>query len=128
MGTKNSEARVIANYLLGITPSTPSEQLYEEGLRELDIRIDPNNARQWNICLRHPILLPFVDAGLAMIDPHNPIRRRINLMFAILETDPGLADKFLINTNKVSWYFQYAYYGSRAVFRSIVGLIIVKLI
>jgi hypothetical protein len=126
MGAKNSEAEIIARYLLGITPSLITKELYGKGLRTLNLSIDPVNRRIWEICMRYPLTLPYIDSALAVRDPNNPIRKRINLMFAILETDPLLAEKFLKNHNRISWYLQCFFYGTRAIVRSVIGFILIK--
>ena len=126
MGQKE-ESGLVARYLLGVTPSVTSKQLYQNTITTHDYLLSEDDARMWNIAMKYPWLLPYIDAGLALTNKLSPLRKRIHLMFAILETETRLSEKF-IYTEKPFWFLRSAFYVIRAIFRAIVGSLLVRML
>jgi len=67
-----------------------------------------------------------IDSGLALIKPHSEVRRRLYLMFAILESTPEYW-KYFIPVRRSGWYIiTIIGVGLRSVLRAIFGVILVK--
>lgn len=127
MGQKKEEAELIADYLLGVMPNANSRRLYLMAVDKLGANLNEKETRIWNISIQHPSLLPYIDAGLALTDKLNPIRKRIYIMFAILETEKELSDKFLYKREPF-WLIRCVFYVNRAIFRSVVGFLLLRVI
>jgi hypothetical protein len=74
---------------------------------------------------RHPWSIGFIDSGLAIRRSSSEVRRRLYVMFSILETRPNLADDFLPQARKWWYIFIVVLTGVRAVFKSIFGVVLV---
>ena len=120
----SQEARTITRYLLNTDPGEKEIRLYAQALGSLNIT---SNDRLPNLALRYPLLLPYLDAGLAIMEPEHPLRQRIYIMLAILETNPSHAHFFIYKQNKW-WLLSLSMAGLKAVTRSAVGFCIVKLL
>jgi len=127
MGQEKEDIDRIAKYLLDATPSTTTRELYRRATVEYCRPLDSYEVRIWNIVMAHPVLLPYVDAGLGLQNKLGGIRERIYVALAILETETALADKF-IYTPKPLWIFRSAFYVLRGVIRAIIGRIIIALV
>lgn len=121
------EATIVARYLLGVTPSDAAIHAYTDGVNTVIEEFTPREQRIWARALEHPWLLQFVDGGLALTDPECATRKRIRLMFAILETEPALAREFIARGGGF-WPIVMIFYGLRAVIRSVIGLIVIRVI
>jgi hypothetical protein len=89
------EAEIFGRYILGGAPSAAVVELYASangrltGLTAADA--DPVS----RFALRHPWSIGLLDGALAFRDRDAPLRRRLLIMFAILETQPGYSERFL---------------------------------
>jgi hypothetical protein len=72
--------------------------------------------------------LGLLDSGLALVRPHAELRRRLYLLFALLEATPEYADRFLPAARR-PWYVIYiAWVGARAAVKGLLGSALVKLV
>lgn len=126
MVLEEKEAEIITQYLIGVKPDSFSKKLYNQAVLTLEVHLDQKDRRIWDRALIHPMLLPYVDAGLALINPGHPIRQKIHIMFAILETRPAYSN-FFIYKKGGSWIINAGWFGIRALFRAIIGFFIIKL-
>ena len=122
---KLSEEEIIAKYLIGIIPDERDKMLYQQALGVLKPSIISKQQYLWNIALAHPRFLPCLDAGLAILEPQNPIRLKIYIMLAVLETNPNYF-RFFINEKRPASILNFIYAGSSALIRITIGFCIVK--
>ena len=127
MVIQEKEAEIITQYIIGIKPSHLSKELYKKAVKIIKIHTSGRDQRIWDYALEHPLLLPYVDAGLALIEPASPIRQKIYIMFAILETEPSYSN-FFIYKKSTFWIISASWFGLRALFRAIAGFFIIKLL
>lgn len=118
------EARAIARYILHADPGEKEIALYGQALARLRI---PSDDKLSGLALRHPVLLPYLDSGLAVLEPEHPLRHRIYVMLAILETSPSYARYFLHAPNRW-WPLKLMWSGFSASLTSVIGVCIVGLI
>jgi hypothetical protein len=76
--------------------------------------------------LKHPFLLPYLDAHDAFFRPNSELRQRLYLMFSILEASPDFADSFLPRKHSTWYIITIGAYGLRGIYRLIVGTVLVK--
>lgn len=88
------EATIFGSYLLGEEPSPTAVRLYAEAISRL---FAPEEAEDsvLRFALNRPWSLPLLDGAAALRQPEGQLRRRLLVMFAILETQPEYADRFL---------------------------------
>ncbi|MEK7598928.1 MAG: hypothetical protein AAB474_00545 [Patescibacteria group bacterium] len=126
MITPEKEAEIIARYLIGAKLSRANQNLFDQAIKTHNIKMNQKDQRIWNLVLNHPALLPYIDAGFALIQPTNSIRKKIYIMFAVLETEPSYSEFFLYNKKRIPWVINAGWLGLRALFRAIVGFFILK--
>lgn len=121
------QAVIFTKYLIGKQPDSQSINLYSQALARgatpstYDLKI-------LSFIQKYPFWVGCVDGGLALISPHSEVRRRIYIMFAILESQPLFWRDFL-PIKRSGWYlFFILFAGLRAVFRAIIGIVIIKII
>lgn len=123
----STEARVFARYLVGREASPQAVKVYEAAMQG---NVAPNATDQklLHFMLAHPWSIGFIDAGLVFHNATSEARRRLYIMLAILEASPEHTDLFL-PVQRSPWYiFTVVWTGIRAVFKAIVGLVLVKVV
>lgn len=126
MKTLSAQADFIANYLVGRPASNKVKELYEEAIT-LGYHETPSEDRVLNYWLHHPRSLEALDSGLALVDPNAELRRRVFIMFAILESFPEYSESFLSKKARIV-NFEIIYTGIRAVCMAIIGVVLVKVV
>lgn len=94
------EAFIITRYLINHSPSKKAVDLYIEAHQKQSIEITGKEKKRWNIAMRFPFLLQFIDAGYALRRRPSALRKKILLMFAVLESLPEYAHYFLPKKNQ----------------------------
>lgn len=122
----DTEVDSIARYLIN-SPVTSNHiyELYAHSIESVP-HASKNEEKLLSIAFKHPWLIPFFDSGLVFVRPYSELRRRIYTMFALLESTPEHADKFLAKKLGFGGVLYAIWAGIRDVFRTIVGIIILK--
>lgn len=97
--------------------------LYEKTVGE-----SSQNNKLIDFAFRHPSLITFLDAALVFLDPTSELRRRIYIMFSILEASPEYASSFLPRRFSFIETIGVFMVGIRAVLKILIGVIIIKVI
>jgi hypothetical protein len=88
--------QAIARHLVGEAALPEEIARWREAVRVHGAGAERERDRRlWSLIARRPALIGVVDAGLALFDPHGPVRHRLFLMLAILEASPGHTARFL---------------------------------
>ena len=82
--------------------------------------------RLWALLGRSPALIPVVDGGLALSDPHSPVRHRLCLMLAVLEASPHHTRRFLARESPKLALLGLALRMVVAASRAALGLVLVQ--
>ena len=90
-----NEPKVLSRYLLKVPISPRESQLYVAGIQDGGFELSDFESQLFTHLIQHPIYAAAYDAILSIIQPQSNIRKRIYLMFSILETTPAHADLFL---------------------------------
>ncbi len=118
-----NEAEIFSVYLIGETPSAQLVERYEHASSAIGA-INERDKKIYEISVKHPSLIPFTDAALAIGDRNALLRKKLLVMLAILETTPEHYEKFRSrNESKLKWISLF-FRGGFAVFKMIVGKII----
>ncbi len=115
------ECDALAVHLTGRPCPPPVAQRYEAALRDLGLDLSPGERSLWNACVRWQPLLACLDAGVALWHRNGAIRRRLLVMFALLEACPEDADLFLFSRPTVLASVSVVWHGMVAVAAAIAG-------
>jgi hypothetical protein len=123
--TRN-EAIVLAKYL-GVKEVLPSLELrYVDAIEKLEMRLTVKEQELLARLINSAFLLPFIDGGLALIQPQNGIRKRLLIMSALMETETDYAHLFLTKKNQSFALIRFLYRGGIAVFKGLIGVCVLK--
>jgi NADH dehydrogenase len=114
------EARLLAQYLLGVDPEPGLIARYQDACTRLFGDIADGELR---FVRRHAWALPALDAATGLLRPTSPLRQRILVMAAILETTPRHSPYFLHEpTSRGAVLATLAFQTARSVVAVAVGL------
>ncbi len=122
------EASVFGRYIVGEVPSATATELYVRVVRGHEETLAANDRRLLSLILRHPWTVSWIDAGLAIVNPHSKVRHRLHTMFAILESMPEYADYFLPRQRSPFYIVIIAFATIRGGFKAVLGGLFVKIL
>jgi hypothetical protein len=120
------EARLFARYLIHKDASPQAIRLYQGAMH--DSKPGSTDRKLLNFMVSHPRSIGLIDAGLVFSDSYSEARRRLYVMFAILEASPEYADYFLPKKRNPFYIVVIGYAGIRAIIKAALGLALVKVI
>ncbi|MDY8138644.1 hypothetical protein [Aquimarina sp. 2201CG5-10] len=120
------EANHITNYLVSESLLEDETDNYINAMKQLNLDLNPYESLLWKNMLRSKWRMACIDAGLALKDPGNIVRRKIFIMLAILEASPNYTKHFLSKDFSVFYLIKIAWIGFRSIVRAIVGIIMIK--
>ncbi len=120
------QATIFSAYLVHDSPDDQAIKLFRRSATT--VVPDASDEKLLRFILRHPKLVGYIDAGLALLKPHSEVRRRLYAMFAILEATPHHTQLFLGVERSWTYGFVVVGVGIRAVWRALIGVCIVKLV
>lgn len=120
------QATIFGRYLLRVTPTAAAQDLFVTFMRLEAHKLTPRDRKLLRFVLKHSWSLGLIDAGLALTDPTSEVRRRLYVMFGILECQPEYHDYFL--PKKRSWWYAFfvLYAGARSLLKAGLGVLVVK--
>jgi len=120
------EARIFGRYLLGETPHDAACNLYIHAITTNPQKINAADARLLDYVHEHPRAIGLVDAGLNLLNSGSEVRRRIHLMFSILESTPHYHKKFLSQPHSFWYLGTIAVTGIAGLAKTAAGVVLVK--
>lgn len=124
----NKEALIFATYLLGEKPTQRVVVLYIQAIQNIVFNYHTKDQKFLRLIYKRPFLLPYLDAGLAVIIPTSTVRHKLLLMSAIIETQPNYAHLFLNQKRSAFYLFTIAWVGARSILKALVGILLVKML
>lgn len=117
------EAGLLSRYLIGKTPSGPIAERYAHAVDRLFK--ENEESRALRLARRAPRLLPCIDAACGLFFPDDPLRKRLLVMAAVLETTPEHADYFLPrHLGRLTLVLHLAWYGGVCLLKVLGGLLL----
>jgi len=126
--SSRQEAELFGRYLLGRGPNERSILLYEDALKKMNITSEGKDMKILLYIFSHPWSLKYLDAGLALFRRESPVRRKICLMLAILETSPEYSRYFLTEKRSLFYLIYILWVCLSAGFKASIGALILKFI
>jgi hypothetical protein len=121
-----SEGRLIGSYLTGVEP--PDELVARYVDASLTLFPDdpcPSDRMVLEFVHRHPWSLPPLEAALGLLRPTSLLRKKIVVLMAILETEPGLAPRFdPLYPGPVGALWHLSYLGLRSAAKLVAGALV----
>lgn len=126
MDILEKEAQIFTRYLIGAEANPQAIQLYAAAMSTS--KPDSTDKRLLNFMVAHPGSIGLIDAGLVFHNAASEARRRLYVMFAILEASSEYYDCFLPKKRSPVYIFVIFYAGIRAIIKAGLGLLLVKVI
>lgn len=117
------EALVFTRYLIGEKADEHSIGLYINAHNKLLIDLSPKETKRLKFLLRNPSFIGMADSALALTASESGIRKKLYLMFAILESSPAFSKHFLPKENN-SPVLSLIGSGIRASWNALIGFIL----
>jgi hypothetical protein len=122
------EALVFAHYYLGSPASNAVMKRYATYLELYPGNVSSRDTRLLQFGVSHPRSIALLDAGLAVVSPQAELRRRLYVMFALLESDRSYTSLFL-SRQRSGWYvFRVVATGFSAAIKAIAGILLVRMV
>jgi hypothetical protein len=128
VSNERSQALRFGTYYLGHGPNEMAVDLYTRAIAANPEKISPEDKKLLQFVLVHGWSLGLIDGGLAFFRPHAELRRRLFIMFAVLESIPEYTDYFL--PKQRSWAYMGIIFIAtvRATIRMVLGAVLIKAI
>jgi len=123
---ESHEAEIFCHYLTGMAANQAVQAQYSRALASQDHRLSARDQKLLRLCVRTPWLVGFIDGGLAIDEPSSELRRRLYVMFAILESQPQYAACFLPRQRSGLYIIVILAVGLRAAMQGGLGFALVK--
>jgi hypothetical protein len=123
------EASLFCRYLIDQPLADNVFALYDDIIKTTtnDNQADTSD-RLLRFAIEHPWSLAFLDSAAAVVRPESELRRRLHVMFAILECQPSYSSYFL-SVAQPSWYvIVIGFTGCKAVLKALCGVALIKAI
>jgi hypothetical protein len=122
------QAEVFGRYLLGETPCPAAVKLYSDILEANPGDPDDKDKYLVDFALRHRRSIGLLDSGLAFTNPDAELRRRLHLMFAVLECMPEHAEHFIPREHRRSSLVSLGISGIAGGAKAAAGFVLVSAI
>lgn len=122
------EAKIFGAYIVGAIPSQDIITRYIHIATSSPPPLTTQDKAIISFIYRHPGLLGAIDAYAAFFRPESEIRRRLFIMFAVLEATPEYADKFLPKDRGFLSFLTIFGVSLRAFFRLVMGCVVMAFI
>jgi hypothetical protein len=123
-----AEAELFGRYLTKDTPSKKIVTLYEKAMNRTANKVSKSDEKALAFVGKCPWSIGFIDAGLAIVRPQSEVRRRLYVMFSILEATPEYATQFLPQDQPWWYVFVVVWAGIKAVVKALLGVALVKVV
>jgi hypothetical protein len=121
-----SEAKIFCRYLLNKKADEHAISLYCEAIQKTNIQLTEKDQRILRFILNVPFCIGFIDAAQALSYKDSPVRKRLFVMLAVLETIPEYYSCFASKQRSLWFLFVIAAHGFRAVYRYCFGIVLIK--
>ena len=118
------EALIFGKYLIGSRIGEELCERYAAAVKAHQLECIGSDKKVENFILRYSFWIGFIDAALALRNKQSILRKKILVMFAILETVPEYNEYFLPKKYSFTDVLCVIASGIRSVYRLIIGMIL----
>ncbi|MCW3125431.1 MAG: hypothetical protein JWO03_1089 [Bacteroidetes bacterium] len=124
----DNEAQVLSRYLIGEKCSDQTVYHYTEAVQKMNAVLNESQMKTWRSMLRSLFYLKLIDSGLALTNPQSPLRKRIFIMLALLESSPDHVRYFLPQERSIWYLIPLGFRAGMSALYGIFGFFSVKLL
>jgi hypothetical protein len=117
------QAQVFTRYLIGEEADELSIRLYIQAHKKLPITLSAKEEKRLNFLIGNPTFIGMADGALALTNQESGIRKKLYVLFSILESSPAFAKHFLPKTNNTP-ILSIIGSGIRALWNALTGMIL----
>ena len=120
------EISAFAHYYLGDDVKEAIKQRYAKYMHTYPGSTNEKDIATLDFAVNHPWSIKLLDAGLAIISPQAELRRRLYVMFALIEADREYAHLFLAQKKSKLYLLNLFFVGIGAVIKMVAGIVLAK--
>lgn len=121
------ELTLFTKYILhSATPTQEMRRLYRKGVTNEAESINEQDLVGLNFVIKHPWAIKFLDSGYAIINPSHEIRRRLYIVFSLLEANTSYTDFFLPQKRNPLYAIKLGFQGCWSLLKAAIGILIIK--
>jgi len=124
----DKQARQFSHYLVKGKPSKLEVDLYRRAIANHEKDISPKDKKILDFVDHHNWSIGLIDSSMALTKPQSELRRRLLIMFSILECMPGRYDQFIPKRRSHWYWFTILYTCMVSILKAGAGTILVKTI
>ena len=88
------EMSIYCKYLTGKEADSQSIALFQRAIKHEEVKLDEPSIKLLQFIIRNQFTIGSIDSALGLFQPSHPLRKRMVIAFAILETSPVYFDFF----------------------------------
>ena len=121
------EAKCLSLYLTGRECTAKDAEDFYKAIQVHQVSLTERQEQLYLRMLGSRLFMKSVDGALALTNPHSLLRKRIYIMFCILETSKDFTDYFLPVKKNIFYLFVIGVKSAIAVALSLIGLVVLKI-
>jgi hypothetical protein len=122
------EMSIYCKYLTGLNADEQCLALFYRAIQHEETVLNDSEIKLLQLIIRNPSAMGLIDSALGMFDPGHPLRKRMVIAFAILETSPVYFEFFKPKVFSRWHIFTLIAKGIQEAFQAVAGSIILTLI
>ena len=122
------EAELFSKYLLNQFPNQTVKVLYVKAMQLSDSSTGIQDKKLVQFVTENNWSIGLIDSGLAIIRPDAEVRRRLYILFALLESMPDYWDHFLPKKRSPFYLIVIVFHGTAAILKATLGIALIKLL
>ena len=122
------EMSIYCKYLTGKEADEQSILLFQSAVRQQKIALNEDDIKLLQFIIRNQFTIGAIDSALGLFKPEHPLRKRMVIAFAILETSPLYFDFFKPKTFSPFHIFVLGAKGVQEVLQAVAGSLILILV
>lgn len=125
-GQIDKQARQFTYYLIKKEPIKLEIDLYCQAIANSKDNISLREKKVFDFVDRHNWSIGLIDSSMALTDSHSAMRRRLFIMFSILECMPERYDQFIPKRHSLWYWFSIFYICLTSILKAACGSVLLK--
>jgi hypothetical protein len=121
-----NQAKAYTKYLLNVEPDENTLSQYIGAMKKTP-ELNDFDKHLLGLIDRHPWTLPSIDAVLPYVAPYSELRRRLYILFAILESNPTYTEYFLAQRRSPFYIIPIGFSLVASGLKALGGFVIIKI-
>ena len=122
------EMSIYCKYLTGMDADEQCLSLFQKAIQHEETTLNDHDLKLLQFTIRNPFTIGLIDSALGLFKPEHPLRKRMVIAFAILETSPVYFEFFRPKVFSGSHLLLLFAKGVQEAFQVVAGSIILILV